>query len=267
MCVVWPLAGILLLGVKKLTRRLLLLTCFLAFSWAILVCGSRGAVVGVLAAALVAWARNPRRLGAVVLFLLFIPGLIYVLPEASKARFESALHWEQDKTARARIEFWRAGLRMFEDHPFLGVGPANFPPNYADKYARPGDDPGEWAPHSIYIQALSELGIPGTILFLLLVASCLRLNARTRKYLLEQGSGKPTGFEYYLAMGLDMALVGFLVSGAFLTVLYYPHLWVLLGTSAGLNTAVTARRAVEKIPATEPPDRNLNFAEAYQEGR
>jgi O-antigen ligase len=156
---------------------------------------------------------------------------------------------------------------MLRDHPFLGVGPANFPPNYAEKYSRPGDNPGEWAPHSIYIQALSELGIAGTILFLLFVASCFLLNASTRKVLLERGFGKQNNFEYYLAMGLDMALVGFLVSGAFLTVLYYPHLWVILGISAGLNTAAAAKRTVEKGPETEPAGTNLNFVGAYEEGR
>jgi hypothetical protein len=101
----------------------------------------------------------------------------------------------------------------------------------------------------------------------LLVASCLRLNARTREYLLKRGDGKQKEFEYHLAMGLDMALVGFLVSGTFLTVLYYPHLWVLLGISAGLNTAVAAKSSAERALADQPPEPSLPFAGAYQEGR
>ncbi len=246
MCVVLPLAGVLLLGTKKWIPRFFLLACFLTFTGAIIVCGSRGAVVGALAAALVVLARNPRRLGALFLFMFFIPGLIYFLPKETKERFEAALHWQTDATSRSRIQFWEAGLRMFHDHPILGVGPGNFPPNYAEKYSRPGDDPGLWVPHSIYIQALSELGAPGFLLFALLVFGCFRMNARTRKDLRERSPGKPKDFDYYLAMGLDAALVGYLVSGAFLAVLYYPHLWVLLGTSAGLNSAVAAKCAAEE---------------------
>jgi O-antigen ligase len=245
MCVVLPLAGVLLLVEKKLIPRLILLTSFVGIAGAIMVCGSRGAVVGAVVAVMAAWARNPRRLGAAVIFLLFIPGLIYVLPEASKDRFRSALHWREDRTASLRIGLWKAGLKMFRDHPLLGVGPANFPLSYSEKYAEPGDDPSSWVPHSIYMQALSELGLVGTIPVMLLFLSCFRLNARTRKYLAEQGSGKPKEFDYFLALGLDMALVGFMVSGAFLTVLYYPHLWVILGLSVGLHTAVTSRAVGE----------------------
>ncbi|MBZ5516293.1 MAG: O-antigen ligase family protein [Acidobacteriia bacterium] len=266
MCVVWPLAGVLILGESKKIPRAVLLVFFLAFSGAIIVCGSRGAVVGAVIAALAAWARNPRRLGAAALFLLFVPGLIYVLPEASKARFRSALHWEEDRTASFRVELWRAGLRMFRDHPLLGVGPGNFPPSYSLSYAKPGEDPAGWAPHSIYVQALSELGVAGTIPVLLLFLGCFRLNAQTRKHLGKQGAEKRRSFDYFLALGLDMALVGYLVSGAFLTVLYYPHLWVILGMSVGLHTAITAKPVGEYGLATEPAGRSLALAGSYQEG-
>lgn len=264
MCVVWPLAGILLLVEKKLIPRLILLAAFLGISGGIIVCGSRGAVLGAVVAALAAWARNPRRLGAAVLFLLFIPGVYYVLPEASKERFRSALHWQQDATARSRIGFWKAGLKMLGDHPLLGVGPGNFSLSYAEKYAAPGDEPGTWATHSIYLQALSELGVAGAIPVLLLFFGCFRLNARTRKYILEQGSGRPKGFNFYLAMGFDMALIGYMVSGAFLTVLYYPHLWVILGMSVGLHTAVASTPADGMGPAAGIGGGNLARSGSFQ---
>ncbi len=265
MCVVWPLAGILLLGEKKWIPRAFLLVSFLAISGAIIVCGSRGAVIGATVAALAAWARNPRRLGSAVLFLLSIPAIYYVLPEASKARLESALHPEQDRTAHSRLDFWKAGVQMFADHPALGVGPGNFQLSYAGRYSRGSVFQGTWVPHSIYIQALSELGLAGVIPVFLLFIGCFRLNARTRKYLMERGGGKPKDFDYYLSIGLDMALVGYMVSGAFLTVLYYPHLWVILGLSVGLHTAVTNRlQNAGKHSAIEAPDEDLAFADLYQ---
>jgi len=250
MCVVWPLAGILLLGELKKLPRLFFLISFLAYSGAIVVCGSRGAVLGVVITAAVAWARNPRRLGAVLIFLLFIPGIIYVLPQASKQRWQSAADWQEDKTASHRLALWKAGLRMFRDHPLLGVGPGNFPSSYSEKYAGPGEDPAGWVPHSIYIQALSELGLVGTIPVLLLMVLCFRLNAATRKRS-PPIDGKRRGFDFSLALGLDLALVGYMVSGAFLAVLYYPHLWVILGLSMGLHTAVTNRQ-VSGLPGGSP---------------
>src|SRR5262249_39652966 len=60
MCVVWPLAGSLLFGERNKVLRAVLLACFVAFFGAILLCGSRGALVGAAASTLVAWARNPQ---------------------------------------------------------------------------------------------------------------------------------------------------------------------------------------------------------------
>jgi O-antigen ligase len=246
MCVVWPLAGILLLGEKKTLPRIILLTSFVAFSAAVLLCGSRGAVFGAIVAALVAWARTPKRLGAALIFLLFVPTIIYIMPEASKNRWRSAANWQEDRTASHRIALWKAGLRMFRDHPLLGVGPANFPSSYSEKYAGPGEDPAGWVPHSIYIQALSELGLVGAIPVLLLILFCFRLNSGTRKSL-PPLDGKRRSFDFFLALGLDLALVGYMASGAFLAVLYYPHLWIVLGLSVGLHTAVTSRQ-VSSLP-------------------
>ncbi|MFB3921508.1 MAG: O-antigen ligase family protein [Terriglobia bacterium] len=242
MSVVLPLAGIMLLGESKKLPRLFFLASFVVISGAIIACGSRGAVLGALVAAAVGWARNPKRLGSVVVFLLFIPAFIYILPEASKERWRSAENWQEDRTASHRIALWKAGLRMFRDYPLLGAGPGNYPQRYSEKYAEPGDDPTAWVPHSIYIQSLSELGLGGTIPVLLLFYFCFRLNYQTRKLLNPKG-GSRERFNYFLAFGFDLALVGYMVSGAFLTVLYYPHLWMILAMSVGLHTAVTRRPA------------------------
>ncbi len=238
MCVVWPIAGSLLFGEPKKLPRLLLLACFTAFFLAILLCGSRGAVAGAAATALAAWGINPKRIGGTVMVLFVFLGAYYFLPEANKERMRSALHWEADETSRQRIELWNAGLRMFEDHPILGVGLGNFTPTYQTVYAPDSTrNPSAWAPHSIYIQALSELGLVGSLPLLMLWLLFLRLNARTRHHLQALGLGDRRSFEYRLSLGLDLALVGYMVSGAFLTVLYYPHLWFLLGLNAGLHTA------------------------------
>ncbi len=238
MCVVWPLAGSLLFGEPKKLPRLLLLACFTAFFVAVLLCGSRGAVVGAAATALAAWARNPKRIGGAVMVLFVLSGTYYLLPDANKERMQAALHWQTDETSRIRIELWKAGWSMFEDHPILGVGLGNFALAYHTAYAPDSTlHPSYWAPHSIYVQALSEVGLAGSLPLLMIWLLFLRLNARTRRHLQASGLGGSRSFEYRLSLGLDLALVGYLISGAFLTVLYYPHLWFLLGMSVGLHAA------------------------------
>lgn len=238
MCVVWPLTAMLLMmKPQKLFWRVLLLTASGVFLIAILVCGSRGAVVGAACVILAGIAVSKRKLGVVLMALLLVPGILFVMPGASKLRFRSAVDYRDDPTASSRLMFWRAGLLMFRDNPLLGVGIHNFAETRRDHYAYLGGTEVAWVPHSIYIEVLSELGLGGMIPTLTLIGLLFWLNAKTRKQMLTLGAEKRGSFEYCVASGLDLALVGYLTSGAFVAVFYYPHMWVLLGMSVGLHRA------------------------------
>jgi putative inorganic carbon (hco3(-)) transporter len=243
MAVVWGIVWALLVGKaeKKRLNRIFLMICFVCFFLAMLFCGSRGAVVGAAAIVLVALARSPKRIGAAFLAIIFVLGVWFVLPGASKERFRSAWDWRNDADASSRVTFWGIGLDMFEHNPVLGVGPGNF----VDA------NPLHRAAHSVYIQVLSESGLVGTISFVAILVLFFRLNARTRKLALQAGGAGRRSFEYCLAFGLDLGMAGYLSSGAFLSVLYYPHLWILLGLSVALNKCCLNRpreqQAVEKV--------------------
>jgi putative inorganic carbon (hco3(-)) transporter len=258
MVVVWAITFALLFGKteKKRLPRYFLIVCFALFLLAILFCGSRGAVLGAATIVAVALARTPKKIGAIVAALVFLCGVWFVLPDASKDRFRNA--WEgNDKNAASRLTFWRAGVEMFSDYPVFGVGPGNFPTMYAMQYSDTGK---AWACHSIYVQALSESGVAGTAVFAALLILTLRLNSRTRKLVIDRlGSDGKRTFEYCLAIGLDLALVGYLASGAFLAVLYYPHLWILLGLSVATHR-VCANLQPEPRPAnSQVSQREFSF--------
>lgn len=86
------------------------------------------------------------------------------------------------------------------------------------------------------------------------------MNARTRKMVLGQGVDKRKSYDFNAALALDLALIGYLVSGAFLTVLYYPHLWVLLGLSVGLYTANSRKQGVAAESGVEKKQQNYTLA-------
>jgi O-antigen ligase len=245
MCVIWPLAAMLILGEKKLIMRVMLYVSLIIFVAAIFTSSSRGALVAMVITALAAWARNPKRILGVGIIGLILAGSLYWLPEAQKQRLQSALHPEKDRTASIRLEHWAAGLRMFEGHPLLGVGPGNYAPLYLDEHPSADTSDLVLAAHSIYIQSLSELGLAGTLPLGLLAFFLVRLNRRTRSLLKDLGDDGRKRFEYRLSMGLDLSLLGFLLSGAFLTVLYYPHLWILLGLSVAAYTSAARAVGVE----------------------
>jgi O-antigen ligase len=267
MCVVWPIATTLLFARIKTRWRLALAVCSLVMLGSILVCGSRGAVVGAVCAGLAALVRSPKKGAGVVMAVLLAVGIYFFLPKASGSRFKSAEDYRQDATANQRIQLWTEGLHMFRDHPVLGVGVANFPPMRLKGYMIPDDtDATEYVPHSVYIQALSELGLAGVLPLIAMVFLLFRLNSRTRKQLLASDPGNQRSFQYCLAIGLDLAFVGYLSSGAFVAVLYYPHLWVLLGLSVGLHMAASSGDNSAKVELqAERKPADLELVTAWDE--
>jgi putative inorganic carbon (HCO3(-)) transporter len=181
-----------------------------------------------------------------------LPGIIFVIPDASKVRFKSAWELEGDRTAESRLVFWRAGLLMLRDHPVFGVGLENFPESRVEHYLEPGDPTAKFVAHSVFIEILSELGLAGAIPVFALFVLIFRLNAKTRRHLTALGPERRSSFEYCLAMGLDLGLVGYLASGAFVAVFRYPHLWVLLGMSVGLHTACSRLQAAQPSSKLAP---------------
>ena len=85
--------------------------------------------------------------------------------------------------------------------------------------------------HNIYLQAAAELGAIGLISFLLLILYAFINNARTRA----MSKDFDNRLFFNVSYGLDAGLIGFLVAGSFVTVLYYPFFWVQIAMIAMLN--------------------------------
>ncbi len=69
-----------------------------------------------------------------------------------------------------RLELWRAGLRMWRDHPVFGVGPDNFRRLYSG-YLGPRRLDERVAANSLYVETLAELGLVGLVVLASLIAS------------------------------------------------------------------------------------------------
>jgi putative inorganic carbon (hco3(-)) transporter len=256
MCVVWPLAGSLFFGEKKKLTRAFLLICFVAFLASIFLCGSRGAILGAAAVALVSWAKQPKRIvGLVMIGLLALA--VYMLPGATLERLRLT-NTQQDNTGQQRIHLWRAGMDMFGHHPIFGVGLNNFGPIYITDYEGSEMTGTVHVEHSIYVQALAETGLAGALPWMALCVLFFSVNRRTRKLLKSLGWANRTCFEYRLSVGLDLALTGYMVSGAFITVLFYPHFWYLLGLCVALNANCLAKQPAPK--RAEHPERARSLA-------
>jgi putative inorganic carbon (hco3(-)) transporter len=237
MAVVAPLAFFLVLGSKNLFARLAALALTATFVVALLRSGSRGAALGLGAAAALAWLYSKRRLLSGLLVLAFFAGFWTMAPDAWRDRFVNARNYEEDGTAASRIALWNGGIRMFQDHPLTGVGIDNFPVNWVYVYNTARTEGGAFAVHNIYIQAASELGIGGLLVVLAVLVAVFYRNLQTRR-ICRGSPGRPWRAANHFALALNCALLAFMVHGFFLTVLYYPHLFVIASMSIALHKIV-----------------------------
>jgi len=194
---------------------------------------SRGAVLGGVFSLLPFLARSKYRMKALTAVSVAVVIGIALMPQEFMERFRSA---GEDNTSTARLERWEAGIEMMLDHPVLGVGYFNWPIYYPATY-KPGIDGGMLS-HNIFVQAGSELGVTGLVLFLAMIAAAFLAMARIRAAMnghADEDIYRP------LANGMDGAMVGFIVSGFFVTVLFYPYFWVQLAFTVSLYGIVTSQ--------------------------
>ena len=238
LCMFLPLSIYFVLSLKqhwgKLKLFFFLLLPFTAMA-SVIATSSRGAIVGAAAALLWMVGKSKARVKALLAIAIISIVVYSFLPPEQHQRFQSS---GEDKTSTTRLVRWEAGLEMMENNPILGVGYRNWMPYYRDFYGQ--KDVG--LPHNIFIDAGAELGYTGLIIFILMILFTLINNARTRKLALATGNK----FIFYTAHGLDAALIGFLVSGFFVSVLYYPYFWINLSLTVALNNI--ANQQTTKLP-------------------
>jgi O-antigen ligase len=119
---------------------------------------------------------------------------------------------------------------MIREHPVLGVGPFNFPPYYEDHWPEDMLMGSTQVPHNIFIQVGTDVGVTGLLLFVALIWRSFAISRAVRAMGLEE---KPFGA---IANGLLIGLWGFLISGQFVTIAYYPFFWINLAMTVALGS-------------------------------
>jgi O-antigen ligase len=148
-----------------------------------------------------------------------------LLPAEQKARFGTS---GEDLTSIQRLLYWKHGWQMIKDHPWLGIGYFNFPEYYTKHHYSDIILPmliqrgRAELPHNIFIQVGTDTGFVGLAVFVgLMINSALSMRRLRRGATLVGDT-----FTANMANGLNLALLGYVVSGQFVTVAYYPYLWI-----------------------------------------
>lgn len=252
-----PFSFFLSLEAKTLSKRVLLLLVTGIFIVCDVITMSRGGFIGLACVGLYCWFRSPRKIASSIGVALLVIVMLYSAPER---------YWDEIKSVQAEVDgskigtghdrlySWNAGWRMFLDYPLLGVGPDNFPWNFL-QYETPegfGERAhGGRAAHSVYFTLIPELGIVGTAIFLMMLRTDWRyrkkiseLEERERSRGDKEEPDRKLQKVRYVSLAINGSLIGFLVSGTFLSVLYYPHFWILIAFRAALVRSITEKIAI-----------------------
>ncbi|MGE5093033.1 MAG: O-antigen ligase family protein [Bacillota bacterium] len=243
MCIFFPIAFYFALGLRdRLPKWKFLILLAMAGSAVLgtVASSSRGALVGIAAAGMWMLVKSKYRARALIAATALVVVVLVLLPPEQKQRFSEA---GEDKSSVTRLTYWRRGIQMTEDYPVLGIGFYNWMPYYQRTYGVKGQ-----LPHNIFIQASAELGFTGLAAFLGLIGVTLLVNRRTRARAARAPNGR---LVFLMAHSFDAALMGYLASGFFVTVLYYPFFWINLSMTVALHEV--ARRELVPLPARAVP--------------
>lgn len=253
-------------GKKKIFY--LVLTCL--FLFAIIITQSRGGFVGLIATGIYCWLRTKRKLiTALIIGILAVFAVIMAPPQYWGEVRSITEEGTSKGTGEARIYTWTIGWHIFLENPIIGVGQGNFQWVFGE-YEREvtgSDDPFHGrsvagrAAHSIYFTMLPELGLVGTFTILAMIFYCLKdLNLVKRKFIpgksnkinANAGTGMSSAKLYHIALALEGSLVSYLVSSSFISTLYYPNLWILMGFIMSLKRIVVPKELPERGMVTIP---------------
>lgn len=206
-------------GKRSLDRRLLAVFSFgLVLLCAVLTASRGGQLVflGVLAAYFV------HRVGVLGLVLGGVLALPLLLLGGRGGEDASSSTME-------RVDCWAEAISMFRSHPLLGVGLGQFTEHHY------------MTAHNSYLLALAELGLPGMLIFSAILylsvkiplAALARMRQTTSPELLA-GAQLTRAW----AVALLAAFVGLSVGIFFLSFTYHYVLWIYLGLSGALYSAI-----------------------------
>jgi probable O-glycosylation ligase (exosortase A-associated) len=194
-------------------RRGLILTMVLSAA-AVLGSQSRGALLAIAAMTFVLWMRSQRKfLGGVALVLLSI-GLVAFMPASWDNRMKSIGSYDQDDSANSRFNSWTTAVNIANDRITGGGFAIKHPAVFRQYSPRP-----EWVftAHSIYFQAIGELGWIGLVLFMSIGATSFWktfwMRSRGRQH-------DEARWLYDLGGMLQVSMIGYAVGGAFLSLAY-----------------------------------------------
>lgn len=197
---------------------------------------SRGALVALgLVAGLAVLLLRPRLLLVVPFTIPLIVVALSLVPEEYLQRYQAMLDLipgfggrggGTETSIRGRLGEWAAAWAMFLDHPILGIGLAQYEPNFETYTLRLGTElrGGVRQAHSLYLEIAAERGLVGLAVFLGLLGLAARNVWKARRHAIAMNNPHLGS----LVTGIGMATCTLLTAMIFLHDAYPRMLWLAI---------------------------------------
>jgi len=246
-----PIALTLLMNTHNILKKLVYAAGIVVMLAGMFATFSRGGFLALLAMLVVLTVRLLKRNRAAVLAVVLVGAIaaIVLAPGGYAHRLSSILDPSQDEvgSASARRDLLLRSIGTAVRRPLLGVGIGNFQEVSIHNQVS----------HNAYTQIAAEMGIPALVVYLLFLVTAYK---RLRR--IEHETVDETGFSryYYLSIGLQASLAGYVVGSFFLSVAFEWFVYFLVGYAICLSRTYEAdanpRRQKEpsqnKVPLTSP---------------
>jgi len=230
-----PIALFLLISQTKKSLKVIAFLALLAFLVSLIASQSRGGFVGFVAIAglLVYYFRNNKKMlafavpGIVAVFLLSAT-LIYTASRISSSTIEGRLIGLAHGIEMVRIKYH-----------FLGVGPGCFQKARSMYFGYTMDS------HNLYGELIGELGIPGIIMWALLMWNIYKNLKLVREREKSEQNSKVDQYLFYLSTGFMISLLVRLFVGLGSHGLYFFY-WYLMGAISIACVKISEHDVVEE---------------------
>jgi len=244
-----PFAYFLLFSATGVVQKIKYLGFFGTFILAAMVTLSRGGFMGLAAVGAYCWYRSPKKLNALIVVVVAVLFMLVLAPETYWDEIASSTSEEtmsDEGTGGARLYTWGVGVDMFLYNPIIGVGQGNFPwtfENYEAGRTFHTRSFGGRQAHSAWVTLISEFGLAGIVIISGMLLQCYKDLKLVRRRFAPVELRKKHGqtvqagedVRMYLARAMEGSLIGFIVSSVFISTLWYPSMWIMIGFVVALR--------------------------------
>jgi len=253
-----PIAIALLLGSRSLARKFLFGGAAILMVAGIVLTYSRGGFIGLLVAlGFLAWRVGRRRRVEILVAGFVMVAVFLALMPSYALRLASILIPSLDPvgSSEARSGELLRSLYVAIRHPLLGIGMGNYAPEMSYRGL---------VTHNSYTQVAAEMGAAALVCYTMFIVTPLKKLGQIAR---ETFGANANSHFYYLAVGLQASLVGYMVCSFFASVAYLWYVYYLVGYAVCLRRLYESETGKAVVVEKRPKQSEISFPAALDHNR